>query len=74
MTSTDVKRPVYESGQKTVINDRWPVNGEQQTTITLAPVPGQKTDRLQIILPDSACPTTMTAPFQGLDGITGRNW
>ena len=65
MTSTEVKRPVYGSERKTVINHRWPMNIEQQTTIALATVPGLKTDRLQIILPDSACPTSMTDPFQG---------
>jgi len=33
MTSTDVKRPVCGSEQKTVISDRWSVNSEQLTAI-----------------------------------------
>jgi hypothetical protein len=34
MTSTEVKRPVCGSEQKTVTSDRWSVNGEQLTAIS----------------------------------------
>jgi hypothetical protein len=34
MTSTDVKRPVCASQEKTAIGDRWSVNSEQLTAIT----------------------------------------